>query len=343
MRLNGKLESQLGGDFGGSWFDRQSGKLVVAVSSAQRAAEVRAAGAEAKVVSRSQHELENIKGQLDGRAATNKTSMSGVTAWRVDPLTNAVVVTVQKGTAPAALTSLRKYGDAVRIETSVAAPSTASQWLQGGDAYSMSNGSGCSTGFNAVNAWGTRYVVTAGHCGAQGVSVSRNGLSVGVVEQSNFGPNDYAAIRVDNTTDWALGPDVNAYDGTGGRYIVHNWYLTAPPVGTMVCKSGVTTGVNCGEVTGVDETVNVSVPGAVVTVYGLTRNNTCVEHGDSGGSNLSWTNEGFAMAEGVTSAASLVGDTYCIGNTTGNYRDNISWFQPIGAALAAYSLSLITG
>lgn len=329
-QLNAELAPRLGGDFAGSWYDQKSGKLVVAVSSAKRAAEVRNAGAEPVVVANSMAALDAIEHKLDTLVATDKTAMTGITSWRIDAQRNAVVVTVQKGKPRAA--ALSGLGQAVRIEENDIVPTVTAEWLHGGNAFN-----GCSVGFNAFDGAGTRYFVTAGHCGGVGNAAFSNGVHIGPFVASRFPGRDYAAVRVDNTAYWWQGPYVNAYNG-GGVYIVDNWWIGRAPANTFVCKSGRTTGVTCGSVTASSVNVNYfdSNGNFIGTVNELTQHSACVEPGDSGGSNLSTFSNGHAYAEGVTSGARLR-DNRCL-QVFG--EQNVSWYQPVFEALNEYGLTL---
>lgn len=331
-RLDTQLRAQLGADFAGDWYDQRTGKLIVAVSSAKRAAEVKAAGAEVKLVSHSRAKLDAIKAELDTLASADK---AGISAWHIDPKTNAVVVTVLAGQPTAkALAKLARHGNAVRIEQTDAAPSTVGDFLDGGDPIG-----GCSVGFNAF-AGSTRYVLFAGHCGTVGTQVhGTGGHLIGTIVASSFPGNDYALVRVDNTAYWTQGPWVDAYDGAGGFFDIHGWFWTQPPAGVAICKSGKTTGLTCGAVTVQSESVNVRLnDGTLVTVHELTRHNACVERGDSGGSNFSWDANG-NWAEGLTSAALLLDDGRC--RSKGGL-DNRSWFQYVGEPISVYGVSLYT-
>lgn len=335
-QLNAELAPRLGADFAGSWYDQKSGKLVVAVSSAKRSAQVRDAGARPVVVANSMAELTAVEDKLDTLADKDRAAMNGITSWRIAPKRNAVVVTVQKSKPRAA--ALSGLGQAVQIEESAVTPTLTQEWLHGGDPYN-----GCSVGFNAADAAGTPHVVTAGHCGTPSdLAFHANGIHIGQFVASRFPGRDYAAVRVDNTAHWVQGPYVNAYNGAGGVYIVAGWFLDRAPEGTFMCKSGRTTGLTCGSVTAssVDVDYFDNNGNFIGRVEDLTQHNACVEPGDSGGSNLSnFTADGHAMAEGLTSGAAL-SNGRCL-QVIG--QENVSWYQPVFEALNEYGLSLYTG
>ncbi|GAB1516253.1 S1 family peptidase [Actinophytocola sp. KF-1] len=334
--LDVTLRGKLGADFGGSWFDAATGRLTVAVTDVARAAEVRKAGADAKVVRHSAAELDAIRAELDSlsgkasgpsRGKPGASSLRGLASWRVDPETNSVVVTTVKG-QQATLSSLARFGDAVRFEQTDRAPVQTANYLDGGDAINYGS---CSAGFNLRNhSTGQGYLLTAGHCVSTGATVTgQDGTFLGTTVSSWFPSYDDALIRNDNPSYWLQGWWVDTNPSNGGIITVSGY--SDSPVGTYVCKSGITTKWTCGYITGKDETVNYS-QGAV---YGMTRHSACVEPGDSGGANVaalsSWT------PEGVTSGAQLYwdGSRYRCAAAVGAGQ-NVSWYFPIADSLAYY-------
>ena len=196
------------------------------------------------------------------------------------------------------------------------APAAAATVKSGGDPIFASSGR-CSLGFNAHNAT-TWYLVTAGHCvSPAGTTVYADagrtvvlGTTVGVTVPAG----DYAIVRYTNS---AVGhpSSVNLYPGSQS--------ITAagtPYVGQSVRRSGATTGVRSGTVTGVNATVN--FPGGTLT--GLIRTNICAEPGDNGG----------PLFSGGTALGILVGGS---GNCT---TGGTSYYRPIREVLAAYGLTI---
>lgn len=86
-------------------------------------------------------------------------------------------------------------------------------------------------------------------------------------------------------------------------------------------RSGSTTGVHSGTVTGLNATVNY---GGGDVVSGLIQTNVCAEPGDSGGSLFAGT-----KALGLTSGGS--------GNCSSG---GTTFFQPVTEALSAYGVSV---
>ena len=195
---------------------------------------------------------------------------------------------------------MAKYGDAVSIEISDAAPEPAANWMDGGDGI---NGNSCSAGFNLRNpSTGAKFLLTAGHCVNTGSTLRGQGdVNFGPVLESWFPTYDDALARNTNTGYWIQGPWVDTNPSNGG--IVTTSGHTDLPAGFPMCKSGITTKWTCGIITAKNQTVTYT---GGRTVYGMTRHNACVEPGDSGGSNVS-VFFGY-HAEGVTSGASMIED-----------------------------------
>lgn len=341
IKLDEALRVSLGDAFAGSSYDAKSGRLVVMVSDAAKLDDAEAAGADARPVKRSKAQLDAIKEELDtaagkaeGSSAAKRRpngprqpSVAGMTSWYVDTQSNTVHVTVQKGRAKEAAAKLGKYGDAVTIEESELDP-TQAEFMDGGD---LINYSLCSAGFNLRNpSTGQGFLLTAGHCVSNGSTVTgQGGFTFGRVLESWFPTYDDAIVRNDSAGRFVQGPWVD-YNPSQGGYITTQSYTDAP-VGTTLCKSGITTKWTCGKITVKDETVTMD---SVNTVYGLTRHSACVEKGDSGGANVSVTST--YAAEGVSSGASLRSDgtrPRCL-STFG--QTNVSWYYPIADSLAHY-------
>jgi streptogrisin C len=338
VRLDDKLQDSLGGAFAGSEYNEKTGKLVVMVSDASRLAAAEAAGADARLVKHSMAKLESIKDDLDAAAglvedssgatrqvrAKREPMVAGMTGWYVDEATNTVHVTVLKGKAKAAEAALAKYGQAVTIEQTDAAPQTTANFMDGGDGI---NGDSCSAGFNLRNpSTGQGFLLTAGHCVSAGSTLfGQGGVAFGRVLESWFPGFDDAIARNDNPGFWIQGPWVDTNPSNGG--FINTSGFTDAPVGTFVCKSGITSKWTCGTISAKNETVTYS---GGQTVNGLTRHTACVEPGDSGGANLSVI--GAYRAEGVTSGASLL-----FGRCLSRYGfTNSSWYFPIARSLAYY-------
>ncbi|WP_375001046.1 S1 family peptidase [Aeromicrobium sp. CTD01-1L150] len=294
------LSSVLGSEYAGSWFDADAGTLVVAVTDAEAADAVRAEGAQPQQVERSGADLQAYADKLDAAKAD---APGSVASWYVDAESNSVVVATREDAA--AESFVAEAGVPAGAVTIKETPEKPQPLAQGGDAYYIGTAR-CSIGFAVDGGF-----VTAGHCGTEGSSTTQ---PTGVFEGSSFPGDDYAFVSTSTQIDGT----VNDYDGgsvsVGGS--------DEAPIGSSICRSGSTTGWQCGEIEARGATVNY----AEGTVTGLIRTSACAERGDSGGSAISGN-----QAQGVTSG----GSGNCIlGGTT--------YFQPVNEILSAYGLTLKT-
>ena len=305
------LRTQLATTFAGAWISPQGDQLVVNVTTTAAAAKVKAAGAQPKIVARTESELDSIKSGLDQHA---KHATGSVAGWYVDVTTASVVVVAKPGGEAAARALVAASGaptEAVQVVTTKEAPRLLYD-VRGADAYFIDNKARCSIGFSVVGGF-----VSAGHCGTAGSKTAGfNQVTQGTFQASTFPGHDYSYVTVNSN--WTPTGVVNDYNG--GTVAVSG--STEAAVGAAVCRSGSTTGTHCGVI----QAKNAMVNYAEGTVTGLTRTNVCAEPGDSGGSWLSGN-----QAQGVTSGGS--GDCTNGGTT---------FFQPINPILAAYNLTLVT-
>ncbi|MEV8046438.1 S1 family peptidase [Streptomyces griseoluteus] len=297
----------------GNWVDAQ-GRPVVAVTDERAAAEVRAAGARAKVVGHSMNELKSATAAL--RSAPRVPG----TAWAVDYRTNRIVVsgdrTVSSGDWTKMTHVASRIGDFVTMQRTGGRFTTR---LNGAQPI-LSTGGRCSAGFNVTD--GQRdFILTAGHCGPTGSIWFADGQGtrqLGATVNSSFPGGDFSLVQYD-TDKAGQGADVVAVGGGKGVRITG---AGDAAVGQRVFRSGSTSGLHDGQVTALNATVN--YPEGTVT--GLIETDVCAEPGDSGGPMFS---EGVAL--GVTSG----GNGDC---TTGG----TTFFQPVTKALTALNVKLIT-
>ncbi|MEV6109573.1 S1 family peptidase [Streptomyces sp. NPDC051940] len=238
-------------------------------------------------------------------------------AWTVDAATGTLVVAVDSTVTEAGKAKIRERAgtDAVRFER---LPGKLSRLINGGQAIYNAGGR-CSLGFNVRTSGGVYYLLTAGHCtelGGNWYTNSSRTTLIGPTSGSSFPGNDYGIVRYSNTALTHPGT-VNLYNGT-------NQDITSAGsafVGQSVKRSGSTTGVHSGSVTGLNYTVDY---GGGDIVSGLIRTNVCAEPGDSGGSMFAGT-----TALGLTSGGS--------GNCSSG---GTTFFQPVTEALSAYGVSV---
>jgi len=303
--LGATAQSLLGDRTVGSYYDHN--RLVVSVTDDAAAAQVRALGAVPAKVPYRASELAAVTSQLDRNARIPGT------AWRVDPRTGQVLVTADSTVTGAKLTSLTTevngFGGKARLKTTAG---KLRPLIAGGDAI-WGQGLRCSLGFNVHDSSGQPAILTAGHCGVatnDWWADSSNNEHIATTAQADFPGTDYSYAVYDQ------GVDAPSAVNTG-QQISQAGDAT---VGESVTRSGSTSGVHTGQVTGLNATVNYQEG----TVSGLIDTDVCAEPGDSGGAMYDGD-----TALGLTSGGS--GDCQSGGET---------FFQPVPAALSAYGLSL---
>ena len=239
------------------------------------------------------------------------------TAWVTDAKTGRIIVSYDStvtGAKWAALTAVTsRYGDKVTLES---IGGVLSKRINGGQAI-YGGGYRCSLGFN-VRSGSTYYFLTAGHCtnlASSWYANSAHTTLLGTRAGTSFPGNDYGIVRY--STSFTNHPGtVNLYNGSSQDITsAANAYVNEP-----VRRSGSTTGVRSGRVTGLNATVNY----AEGTVTGLIKTNVCAEGGDSGGSLFHGT-----RALGLTSGGS--------GNCT---FGGTTFFQPVTEVLSRYGVSV---
>ncbi|MET8248833.1 S1 family peptidase [Streptomyces sp. NPDC005202] len=301
--LASRLVKDLGADAAGTYYDAKSRNLVVNVLDATTAKAAQQAGAKARVVENSLAELDSARTTLQQDATIPGTS------WATDPVTNKVVVTADKTVSKAEWAKLGKVVDGLGNKAELKrSKGEFKPFVAGGDAITGSGGR-CSLGFNVVKG-GQPYFLTAGHC-TQAISTwsDSSGNVIGQNEQSSFPGNDFGLVKYTASVDHPSAVDL--YNGST-QQITKAGEAT---VGEKVTRSGSTTHVHTGTVTGLNATVNYSEG----TVSGLIQTDVCAEPGDSGGSLFDGD-----TALGLTSGGS--GDCTSGGET---------FFQPVTEALSA--------
>lgn len=355
--LGSELSSGLGGNAAGWYYDGTDGRLVVNVLDERAADRVEDSGAVARTVENSTAELQRVTRTLSGTAAVPGT------AWAIDPRTNTVRVTADStvgsremtqleqasGGMPGLVTLARSAGefrpldrrdgpeDGVRdpggdagepggaadsqdTEEDVGVGADAAVGPDGGDAI-FGGGARCSLGFN-VSVQGAPAFLTAGHCGNAAATWTADAVGdqpLGTVVDSRFPGADFALVAYDDPA--AAPPStVDLQDGTAQPIT----RVVEAAVGMQVQRSGSTTGLSGGTVTGLDATVNY---GNGDIVDGLIQTNVCAEPGDSGG-------------------PLFAGDA-AVGLTSGGNGDctegGVTFFQPVTAALQATGAQLGVG
>jgi streptogrisin C len=327
-----------GANYAGSWIERKadgSFQLVVATTASGRKAP---AGVQVRTVRHTLRDLNASKAQLDFALEQGARVPKGVYGWYVDLPSNTVVVAIGAGQRAAGIDFVARSGadaGAVRFVVESEQPTLRST-LKGGLGYLRNPGDGylyaCSIGFNATRS-GSPVFVSAGHCGDAGEPVYLEGSpqwtigpQIGTFAASNFPQPGHTG------NDWSY---VNVASGNTQPATVYGWGKgdatvhgsTAAGVGAAICRSGRTSGWQCGTIEATGQTVSYSTG---ETILNLTRTTACSEGGDSGGSFIT----GPGQAQGVLSGGS--------GTCKGKHRSSRSYFQPLLPILSAYNLTLTT-
>lgn len=204
----------------------------------------------------------------------------------------------------------------VAATTATAAPVTTAPAPIGGGSILFNSTLRCTTAFAARNG-PTGYLVTGPGCAATpGTQLfSGNNILVGPVTGSTAS-GGVTVVQVTNTAAWQLVPWIPL---GGVKYTIRGSAVT--PVGGSVCLLDNALGLQCGTITGLNETVNFPEG----TVSGLTRTNICMSAGRA-----------IAFVSGDQAQGVPLGGTSCSSGGT-------SFFYPVNPVLAAYGLALFTG
>ncbi|MDQ0772378.1 streptogrisin C [Streptomyces aurantiacus] len=310
----GRLQNALGKHFAGAWVHgTTSAALTVATTHAADAPAIKAAGAQAKVVSHTLQDLQAARTKLDATAVGK--SLDTPVRY-VDVRTNQVTVQATNGAAADRLVAAAGIDRRlVNVKVSADRPRTLFD-VRGGDAYYIDDKARCSVGFSVTKGEQQGFA-SAGHCGKAGAKTSGfNKVAQGTFEASVFPRQDMSWVAVNSQ--WTATPAVK---GEGDANVQVTGSVQAL-VGAAICRSGSTTGWHCGTI----EQHGTSVSYAEGEVDGVTRTTVCAEPGDSGGSFVSGT-----QAQGVTS-----------GGTGDCKKGGITFHQPINPVLSTYGLTLKT-
>lgn len=133
----------------------------------------------------------------------------------------------------------------------------------------------CTSGFSAKKPNGHQFLITAAHCGELGDPYKQGGNNIGTVVEHYYSFWYLDALAIQIRPDDEIPASNKIYDDSsnniGNELYIDDWSrdIDDEIVGTPVCQSGVTTGVNCGTITG-------------ISFYGLLKANVYADGGDSG-------------------------------------------------------------
>jgi hypothetical protein len=359
----GDLESKLGSDYAGVWFDNDAGEFVVpTLRGTSRAAVVANFRASLTGDFRIQparygwEELEAAQEQINEE--TLPLIEEGLVQTALDPRANAVVVEVSSAmsnvdrgrlaglaaSAPVAVEIREMESDRLEVETvacRVTAPRVCDKPLRGGvdisfytplmDQMIYANDL-CSAGFKATGkSFGNRFILTAGHC-VDGLahliwgSETSDGVNhqIGPVEGHTYPGGDWAAIKANGSFwDTSPWPSMVAHYWEGQERQILNEARSY--VGQYVCHSGQKSGTSCGNVILMDKTATDDG----LTVYHTTEfGNICARKGDSGGPVFAGN-----VALGLLSSGDHVTDDG-VCDTTGRYLEITEATDALGVTVA---------
>ncbi|MFG2621259.1 putative Ig domain-containing protein [Streptomyces sp. NPDC048507] len=331
------VRAAVGDRIAGLWFDASDGRLHAAVTGSADSAEaaaVRAAGAVPHRARAPRARLEEAAGTV-GRWASG---VPGVVSWGPDARADGIEVTVDPSRSTAATTAFRArlasaagLADLVRVVESRDVPRQQGGSVIGGEKWIPGSESPCSIGFPVTRtSGGGKAFLTAGHCtnDADQPAYGKDGSRVGTSNRGGAGSvnareGDMGIVDVDQAA-WSLAPTVAGW-GKGDVTVTGS---AEAVVGTAVCHSGQTTGLQCGEVT----KVNQSVDYGNVVIDGLSYSSACSAGGDSGGSYVTASGGkavGLHSGGGSATCSSGSGEKFTI-------------FQPVNEALTRFGASLVT-
>ncbi|MEV7415930.1 putative Ig domain-containing protein [Streptomyces sp. NPDC089919] len=324
------VRGSVGDRLAGLWFDAADGRLHAAVSSAADAGRARRAGA---VPHRVRYSAAQLRAAVRAVGAQAGAGVPGVVGWGPAARADRVEVRVDAraaGPATAAfLHALARFGDLVET---VPADGRAYQQsdVVGGEKWIPGSESPCSIGFSVTRSGGAKAFLTAGHCtnDSNQPAYGKDGSRVGTSNRNGTGSvnareGDMGIVDVDQAG-WNLAPTVAGY-GQGDITVTG---AEDAVVGTAVCRSGQTTGLRCGEVTKVDQSVDYGN----VVIDGLSYTSACSAGGDSGGSYVTASG---GKAVGLHSGG---GSATC----TSGSGEKFTIFQPVKEALTRFGAALVT-
>ncbi|MFJ6794992.1 putative Ig domain-containing protein [Streptomyces sp. NPDC091268] len=325
------VRATVGDRVAGLWFDASDGRLHAAVVTPGDGDLVRRGGAVA-------HEVRYTKARLDETVRTVgrwAEGVPGLVSWGADVRANRVEVSIDPTRSTAATewlrTRLAALGDLVRVVESTDAPRQQGGGVVGGEKWVPGSESPCSIGFPVTRTnGGGKAFLTAGHCtnDADQAAYGKDGSRVGTSNKGGTGSvnareGDMGIVDVDQSG-WSLTPTVAGW-GKGDITVTGS---AEAVVGTAVCHSGQTTGLRCGEVTKVDQSVDYGN----VVIDGLSYSSACSAGGDSGGSYVTASG---GKAVGLHSGG---GSATC----TSGSGEKFTIFQPVNEALSRFGAALVT-
>lgn len=258
----------------------------------------------------------------------NDVLMARVSSYGIDPANNRVDVGVTELTAEVESAARAEFGDAValRVEqpfTAVSGRFDDSSPFYGGIRYGNQRIGACTYGFSVTNAHGTRYALTAGHCGFVGetyAAMTYSGGSDGVGEgYTNFGTMQFQRFGGGGVDAGLIGgldyggqmwAHSNLYDNGGYSLPVRGVSYSCQ--GCRVILNGSFSGLQTGFLNGPGERC-VTYDGGLncgQQFVSPTSSDTLCRPGDSGGPVFAYDGQGGVIAVGIIAATNGTSCTY---------------------------------
>ncbi|MER5862963.1 putative Ig domain-containing protein [Kitasatospora sp. NPDC002040] len=324
------VRGRLGDRVSGLWFDAATGRLHAAVTTSADADATALAGAVPQQVRYGAAELTATARAVSALVGPG---VPGVRSWGPDVRNNRIEIAVARTGRTAAteafLVRVREFGQLVRIADTDQVPRQQAD-VVGGEKWIPGSESPCSIGFPVTRSnGGAKAFLTAGHCtnDADQAAYGKDGTRVGISNRGGTGSvnareGDMGIVDVDQAG-WNVVARVAGY-GSGDVTVTGS---ADAVVGTAICRSGQTTGLRCGEVTKVDQSVDYGT----VVIDGLSYSSACSAGGDSGGAYVTATG---GKAVGLHSGG---GSATC----TSGSGEKFTIFQPVNEALTRFGAALV--
>ncbi|MFJ9074830.1 putative Ig domain-containing protein [Streptomyces sp. NPDC102278] len=326
-----RIRARAGDRIPGLWFDAAAGRLTAAVTTDADEALVRAAGAVPVRVGHTGARLDATTKAITRQVGAG---IDGVVSWGPDVRNNRVDVTVDRAASTAStelfVAAVDALGPIAHVTYTSDTPVQQSDVI-GGEKWTPGSESPCSIGFPVTRtSGGTKAFLTAGHCtnDTNQPAYGKDGTRVGTSNRNGSGSvnareGDMGIVDVDQSG-WNVVPTVAGY-GQGDITVTGS---ADAIVGTAICRSGQTTGLRCGEVTKVDQSVDYGN----VVIEGLSYSSACSAGGDSGGAYVTAAGGkaiGLHSGGGSATCSSGSGEKFTI-------------FQPVNEALSRFGATLVT-
>ncbi|MFD4578086.1 S1 family peptidase [Streptomyces sp. NPDC058417] len=338
IEANKRIEPALDNSWSaGTWLDKETGELTVAVTNKQRANQMRGLNVKPRIVKNSGRDLEALRLAVEGFVVEK--NIKTVSTY-IAPQQNKVVVEVEasKSLREDALEIVKIFPQSVTVK--FASSENIPVEINSGDEISSAAGR-CSIGYWVKTSTpSVNSILTAGHCvfGNEDKEWRHEEGIIGRAAQFRRDSSDWAVIPVsDESVSRRLSPAIN---NASGRLLS----ITSAadpgsfPVGTIVCKQGRTTNFTCGQLAAKNVRAPIGSGPSQFVLQNAFQATLVTDSGDSGGPVFVLDKGGDGEATGT-----LTG----IGITSASARgvdqaSDTNIFQSLPAALAESNTSLIT-